>query len=86
MEVQQRQADTLSRIDALSAYGQRQIALMDEIVKSRFVEMFGDPFQNPFGWKEIKISEVLGGRVSNGYFAKREDYVVDGNVACFRGC
>ena len=42
MEVQQRQADTLSRIDALSAYGQRQIALMDEIVKSRFVEMFGD--------------------------------------------
>ena len=40
MEVQQRQADTLSRIDALSAYGQRQIALMDEIVKSRFVEMF----------------------------------------------
>ena len=42
MEVQQRQADTLSRIDALSAYGQRQIALMDEIVKSRFVEMFGE--------------------------------------------
>lgn len=42
MEVQQSQADTLSRIDALSAYGQRQIALMDEIVKSRFVEMFGD--------------------------------------------
>ena len=41
MEVQQRQADTLSRIDAISAYGQRQIALMDEIVKSRFVEMFG---------------------------------------------
>ena len=40
MKVQQRQADTLSRIDALSAYGQRQIALMDEIVKSRFVEMF----------------------------------------------
>ena len=38
MEVQQRQADTLSRIDAISAYGQRQIALMDEIVKSRFSE------------------------------------------------
>ena len=54
---------------------------MDQLVKSRFVEMFGDPFHNPFGWKEIKISEVLGGRVSNGYFAKREDYVADGNVA-----
>ena len=60
---------------------QAELSSLDQLVKSRFVEMFGDPFHNPFGWKEIKISEVLGGRVSNGYFAKREDYVADGNVA-----
>ena len=58
MEVQQRQADTLSRIDALSAYGQRQIALMDEIVKSRFVEMFGEPSINSMGWPMKPFAET----------------------------
>lgn len=58
MEVQQRQADTLSRIDALSAYGQRQIALMDEIVKSRFVEMFGLPGTDVHGWGMASLGEI----------------------------
>lgn len=59
MEVQQRQADTLSRIDALSAYGQRQIALMDEIVKSRFVEMFGEPVNNSKGYPIHQLSDHI---------------------------
>ena len=58
MKVQQRQADTLSRIDALSAYGQRQIALMDEIVKSRFVEMFGLPGTDVHGWGMSSLGEI----------------------------
>ena len=59
MEVQQRQADTLSRIDAISAYGQRQIALMDEIVKSRFVEMFGTYPNNPMKWETGRIRDIV---------------------------
>lgn len=55
MEVQQRQADTLSRIDALSAYGQRQIALMDEIVKSRFIELFDN---TPYDSKKVYLDEI----------------------------
>ena len=43
MKVQQHQAETLSRIDTLFSCRQKQIALLAEIVKSRFVEMFGDP-------------------------------------------
>ena len=66
MEVQQRQADTLSRIDAISAYGQRQIALMDEIVKSRFVEMFGEPLKNAKGWIEAPLIEVAPIRQLHG--------------------
>ena len=42
MKVQQQQAHTLSQIDALSACAQRQISLEEQLVKSRFVEMFGD--------------------------------------------
>ena len=71
MEVQQRQADTLSRIDALSAYGQRQIALLDEIVKSQFVEMFGDPEQNPLEWPIKKLAAVVSS-ITAGWSANGE--------------
>ena len=81
LEEQRKAVTVLEQTDRLITLQERQMTVLDELVKSRFVEMFGDPFHNPFGWKEIKISEVLGGRVSNGYFAKREDYVADGNVA-----
>ena len=77
MEVQQRQADTLSRIDALFSYGQRQIALMDEIVKSRFVEMFGEPETNPYGWRKTTVGEVCSSVVRGpfGSALKKEFFV-----------
>ena len=78
---QRKIADEFEQIQKIEQDYHRQLSFFDQLVKSRFVEMFGEPFQNPFGWKKIKISEVLGGKVSNGYFAKREDYVADGNVA-----
>ena len=78
MEVQQRQADTLSRIDALSAYGQRQIALMDEIVKSRFVELFGALDANPYNWEISKLNNFCD--LQNGYAFKSGDYVESSGV------
>ena len=80
MEVQQRQADTLSRIDALSSYGQRQIALMDELVKSRFVEMFGDPLSNPMGWKKEAADRHID--LLSGYPFQSEQYVEKGINIC----
>ena len=32
------------------------------------------------GWDRVNISTVVGGKVSNGFFAKRDDYCDDGNV------
>lgn len=43
--------------------------------------MFGDPIINSFGWKIVNIFEVVGGKVSNGFFSKRDDYCDDGNVS-----
>ena len=59
----------------------RELVELDNLIKARFVEMFGDPQINPFGWDVVNISEVVGGKVSNGFFAKRDDYVDDGNVS-----
>ena len=60
---------------------QQEIKELDNLTKARFVEMFGDPIINSFGWKIVNISEVVGGKVSNGFFSKRDDYCDDGNVS-----
>lgn len=57
------------------------IAKYDDLVKAQFVEMFGDPKDNPYEWEEVNISEVVGGKVSNGFFAKRDEYTDDGNIS-----
>ena len=36
----------------------RLLAATDEMVKSQFIEMFGDPVTNPKGWKTGKIKDV----------------------------
>lgn len=43
--------------------------------------MFGEPQNNPFNWEIVNISEVVSGKVSNGFFAKRDNYYDDGNVS-----
>ena len=59
----------------------QELSYLDEIIKARFVELFGDPQLNPFEWDVVNISEVVGGKVSNGFFAKRDDYTDTGNVS-----
>ena len=59
----------------------QELSYLDEIIKARFVEMFGDPATNPYNWDKVNISEVVGDKVSNGFFAKRDDYADDGNVS-----
>ena len=59
----------------------KELNCLDGLIKARFVEMFGDPATNPYNWDKVNISEVVGDKVSNGFFAKRDDYVDDGNVS-----
>jgi type I restriction enzyme S subunit len=44
--------------DAKQAY-KKLLKLTDELVKSRFVEMFGEPESNPMGWKRGTIRDVV---------------------------
>lgn len=80
-EEQQRISASLNQVESLISLRKQQIAKLDELVKARFVEMFGDPVSNPKGWDKVNISTVVGSKVSNGFFAKRDDYCDDGNVS-----
>ena len=32
---------------------------LDDLIKARFVEMFGDPIKNPKGWKIVNIGDIV---------------------------
>ena len=80
MEQQKAIASVLDKVTELIALRKEQLAKLDQLVKSRFIELFGEPMDNPKGWDRVNISTVVGGKVSNGFFAKRDDYCDDGNV------
>ena len=55
----------LSQITEIMKNRKRQLDELDTLVKSRFVELFGDPIKNPKGWEVVKLSECLE-RIDNG--------------------
>jgi type I restriction enzyme S subunit len=55
LEEQRKIAETLSKADKLIAFRDQQLAKLDEVVKARFVEMFGEPSSNPMGWLQTTV-------------------------------
>ena len=49
-EEQQRISASLNQVESLISLRKQQIAKLDELVKARFVEMFGDPVSNQKKW------------------------------------
>jgi type I restriction enzyme S subunit len=69
LENQKRLATLLwAVIQTKSTYKRLQM-LTDQLVKSRFIEMFGDPVRNEKGWKIKKLSE-LSIKISDGVHAR----------------
>lgn len=49
--LQQKIANVLDQAQFLIDKRKAQIEALDELIKSRFIEMFGDPIKNPLGWE-----------------------------------
>ena len=58
VEEQRQIATTLDKIDDLIAKRRQQLDKLDELVKSRFIEMFGDCIDNPKGWKTKCLEDI----------------------------
>lgn len=78
LEVQRKIVEALNRAFALIEKRKTQTEKLDLLIKSRFIEMFGDPGVNPRNWTEVRLSNILKGSPGNGIFAKNEDYGSDG--------
>ena len=56
---QEQIAETIGHIDNTIAARRNQLALLDQLVKSRFIELFGDPVINPKGFPCYTVGEVI---------------------------
>lgn len=64
METQQHVVNVLDRVRTLISLHRKEISFLDELVKARFAEMFGDPVRNEKGWEVKVLSDV--GSCKNG--------------------
>ena len=74
-------ADSLDKITNLHFLRKQQLAKLDELVKARFVEMFGDAKLNPYDFPCNSLSEYIlfltsGSRGWSRYFTDSGEYFI----------
>lgn len=79
LDEQRRIAAVLDKVSDLIAKRRAQLDKLDDLVKARFVEMFGDPYINSMAWKKIKIKAAVTVEPQNGMYKPQSDYVTDGS-------
>ena len=84
MEEQVHIIDELNRIVKIKKQRQLELQLLDDLIKARFVEMFGDPVANPMKWPVKKLKD-LSIQINSGNTPKggSENYVEKG-ITFFR--
>ncbi len=85
---QRRIADILDKADSIRRKRKEAIALTEELLRSAFLEMFGDPVTNPKGWpvRELgSISTIQTGntppRAVRAYYGDEIEWVKSDNIS-----
>ena len=94
IEDQRTIVDILNKSKRILSYHQQQLQKLDELVKARFVELFGDPISNPHGFDKVDLSELAdikigpfgsllhkGDYIEGGYALLNPSHIIDGKIA-----
>ena len=71
IEKQQRIVDILKKTENIIESRQQELQKLDDLIKARFVEMFGDPVENPRGYYVATLQDLI----EKGFIT----YHLDGN-------
>lgn len=76
IEVQRRIVQVLDHVDALRAKRREAIRLLDDLIQSIFLDMFGDPRVNPHGFVVRALSEIVDAedRINYGVVQPGDNY------------
>jgi type I restriction enzyme S subunit len=67
IEEQQCVIDKLNKIESIIELRKHELKLLDDFKKARFVEMFGDPVDNPMGWNKKRLQDIVSDDCSISY-------------------
>ncbi|AGX41475.1 restriction endonuclease subunit S [Clostridium saccharobutylicum] len=94
LEIQKKIINVLEKSEKALEKRMESIKLLDELVKSRFIEMFGDPIRNPMNLLKAELGKVgewkTGGtpsRSNNEYYNGNIPWLSSGelnNMYCFK--
>lgn len=82
MEQQLQIVSVMDRIQSLLLQRQKQAAVIDQLVKSRFIELFGDPVLNQHGWRKVALE--VNATLLNGRAYKQDELLDSGKYPVLR--
>ena len=78
-------AVSIDAVNNLIALRNEQLAKLDQLVKSRFIELFGDPETNPYGWKQTTVGEVCSSIVRGPFGSTlKKEFFVEPNETTYK--
>ena len=80
LEKQLEFSEILERVYGVIQARREELQKLDELVKARFVELFGDPILNPMGWSKEKTENHID--LLSGFPFQSEQYVDSGVNIC----
>lgn len=90
MEEQKRVTETLNKVYELISLRREQLTKLDQLVKSRFIELFGDVIRNSKAWQMRVFADIASSRLGKMLDTKQQTgkcsypYLANINVQWFR--
>ena len=80
MDEQLNVVNKLNKITKIKEQREKELKLLDDIIRARFVEMFGDPVSNPYGYDKVALSDLADIKIGPfGSLLHKEDYIDGGH-------
>ena len=81
LETQIEYSEILEKVYSIIQHRKQELQRLDELIKARFVELFGDPVANPHGYEKVALSELAEIKIGPfGSLLHKEDYIEGGHA------
>jgi len=80
IETQKQIAYQLEKVEQLKELRQQNIDRCDELIKSIFYDLFGDPVKNEKGWEINKLGDICDIKSGGTPLTSNEEYWKNGNI------
>ena len=81
MQKQVEIVNVLDKVVGIIQARENELSKLDDLVKARFVELFGDPITNPYSWNKLELKELADLKIGPfGSLLHKEDYIEGGHA------